>query len=227
MPDYSQLIFDPFAPDTITKLEQYEEFQFSVPDKPKMCAYIVLLYDINSDLKRNYPDNLYERKRNAALSAGFTITDGHFPGWVEDILVGDNDKFNDAALRFVRMFGLPDMPAYLAYTEILHKQVSAALKETDEKKLKIIQENIESSRTMVAQLERKMFGGEEVESVRAALYRLAEKQRLNLRPEHKAQQIETKTLSLPDPYYDKVAKKPGRPSKRSKELRGLLGVEGE
>lgn len=201
MADYSQLLYQPFEPETITKLNQFEEFSaLVVPDKQKTVAYIIFMYDLMSDMKKLY-EGLYERKRNSALAAGFTLKEGRFDGWVETILVGENDAFNDAALRYVRLFGIPDASAYMAYTEILHKQVTAAMRETDEKKLKIIQENIENAMQKVTVYERRIFSGEETESVRAALYRYAEKQRLNLRPEHIATLIEKKELTLVDPYY--------------------------
>ena len=214
MANYSQLKYDPFSPDTLTKLEEFEEFQFTVPDKQKAVAYIIIMYDLKSDIKKLY-EGLYERKRNAAIDAGFTITDGKFPQWVEDMIVGENDAINDAILRYVRLFGIPDATAYLAYTEVLHKQVLAAMRETDEKKVKVIQGNIDYAMEKVRYYETKIFSGEEVESVRAALYRYAEKVRLRLRPEDIAQSIEDKDLAHLINPYEEVAteKKRGRPKK--------------
>jgi|GEM_PF-2618166 len=199
MANYSKFLYQPFDQDTVTKLEQYDEFKFNVPDKQKVIAYIIIMYDFMSDMKRLY-EGLYERKRNSAIAAGFEIQDGKFDDWVEDILIGENDAFNDAALRYVRLFGIPDASAYMAYTEILHKQVTAAMRETDAKKLKIIQENIENAMEKVTIYERRIFSGEETESVRASLYRYAEKQRLNLRPEDKAKEIHAGKPTVKDPY---------------------------
>lgn len=210
MASYSNYLYDPFDADTVRKLEQYEEFGFKAPDKVKVVRYIIIMYDLASDLKKLYED-LYERKRNAAILAGFELVDRVFEPWVESILVGKNDAVNDAILRYVRLSGIPDATAYLAYTEILHKQVLAAVKETDEKKLKVIQDNIQNAMEHVRTFERRIFSGDEVENVRAALYRYAEKLRLNLRPEDKASEIEAGTLSLADPYYG--GKKRGRPAK--------------
>jgi hypothetical protein len=211
MANYSNFLYDPFAPDTVHKLEQYEEFQFKCPDKEKAVRYIIIMYDLASDLKKLY-EGLYERKRNAAILAGFTINGGLFDPWVEAILVGENDHANDAILRYVRLSGIPDASAYLAYTEILHKQVLAAMKETDEKKIKVIQDNIENAMEKVRTFERRIFSGDEVENVRAALYRYAEKIRLNLRPEDKASEIDRFELNVNDPYY-KEDKKRWRPKK--------------
>lgn len=211
MANYSNFLYDPFAPDTVKRLEEYEEFRFTVPDKEKTVRYIILMYDIKSDLKKLY-EGLYERKRNAALLAEFELTSGKFEPWVESMILGENDAVNDAILRYVRLFGIPDATAYLAYTEILHKQVLSAMHENDEKKLKVIQDNIENAMDKVREFERRIFSGDEVETVRAALYRYAEKIRLQLRPEDVANAIETGDLALVDPYYGK--KKAGRGRKQ-------------
>lgn len=210
MPDYSQLILDPFDPNTVSKLEQYDEFKFTVPDKFKTIAYMIIMFDPKSDMKKLWPDDFYGRKRESALAAGFEMTNGKFEKWVEELLIGENDDFNDAELRFTRMFGIPDYPAFVVYSDILDKQFRSAKKCNDEKKLKIIQENIENAMKMVALYERNIFGHAETENVRAALYRLQEKQRLNLRPEHIAELIEKKALKLKDPYAGEP-KKRGRP----------------
>lgn len=206
MADYSQLMFNPFDPGTITELEKYEEFQFTVPDKAMAIAFLIIMYDMNSDMKKLYPDNLYERKRNSAIAAGFKIRGGKFDKWVEDLLVGENEQFNDAILRYIRLSGIPDAPAHMVYTEILDKQLSAAMHETDPKILDSIQKNIENAMSKVAFYERKIFGGDETVSVRAALYRYAERMRLNLRPEEKAEEIEQKRLNVRDPYYRRHGK---------------------
>ena len=215
MANYSNFLYDPFAPDTVKRLEEYDEFHFTVPDKPKTVSYIILMYDIKSDLKKLY-EGLYERKRNAAIQAGFVLTNGKFEPWVESMILGENDAVNDALLRYVRLFGIPDATAYIAYDEILHKQVLAAMHETDEKKLKTIQDNIENAMEKRNSIERRIFSGDEVETVRAALYRYAEKIRLKLRPEDVAVAIERNELDLPDPYYAEVKTvkaKVGRPRK--------------
>ena len=201
MADYSHLMYDPFSAETLRTLEQYDEFRLTIQDKEKVIAYIILLYDPSSDLKRLYPDSLWERKYQAAVRAGFQTTDGHFASHVEDLIVGNNEEVNQAILMYVRLSGQADLPAYLAYTEVFYKQVLASLKEKDEKRLKGIQENIRNSREEIAAIERKILGGEEVQAVRSALYKLAEKQRLNLRPEYKAQEIEVKSVTLSDPCY--------------------------
>ena len=200
MEDYSRFLYKPFSEETVKLLEKYPEFQFDVPDKQKVINYLILLYDLASSEVKNHSDRLYERKKFSALKAGFKLNkEGHFENWVEDILVGENDSFNDAMIRFVRFFALPDLPAHTAYNEMIDHEFTSAAKEKDSKIIKIIMINIDELRGKIESLERKIFTGEETENVRKALYRLMEKQRLP-RPEIIAKDIENKDLKLPDPY---------------------------
>ena len=199
--DYSRCLYDPFGKDTVQKLEQYPEFQFECEDKAKVIAYLILMYDIASSEVRTYSDRLYERKKFAAIKAGFKLDkDGKFDEEIEKIIIGENDAFNDAVIRYVRMFGLPDLPRHTAYNEMLDKELAAAHKETDPKIRKVIRENIDELSKEIEAIERKIFTGEETENVRKSLYRLMEKQKLGLRPEDMAVAIEEKKIRVPDVY---------------------------
>ena len=200
MSDFSSYLFNPFAPDTVAKLEQYPEFQFKNPKKSAIIAYLCLVYDHNSDLTKLYPDNLSRRKREAALQAGFKIgADKKFPQDIEDIMVCQNPDFNKALVRYSRLFGIADLPSYNFYTEALFSEIESGYACTDSKVKKTIIENVEKTRTILSQLERKMFSGEESVELRNELYRVAENERLGLRPEEIARSIANKTLELPDP----------------------------
>jgi len=197
---YSKFLYQPFSADTVKALEKYPEFKFKVPDKQKAIDYLILLYDISSNEVKASSDRLYERKKFAALKAGFKVDkQGHFSEWVEDIIVGENDEFNDAMVRFVRFFALPDLPALTAYNEMIDHEFTSAAKEKDSKLIKVILANIDELREKIETLERKIFTGDETENVRKALYRLMEKQRLP-RPENVAQDIESRELKVSDPY---------------------------
>jgi hypothetical protein len=199
--DYSRFLYDPFAKDTVSQLEQYEEFQFSCKDKDKVVAYLILMYDINNtDFRRAYSD-LYERKHRCALLAGFELTEeGKFEPEIESVLVGENDQFNDAMARYISLFNIPDLPAHTAYSEILAKECIAAQKERDSKVLKDVIVNIDKARKNVEECEIRIFTGIETENVRKALYRFAQKKKLGLRPEEKAREIKDRKLNVPDLY---------------------------
>jgi hypothetical protein len=199
--DYSKFLYDPFSKDTVSQLEQYEEFQFGCKDKSKVVAYLILMYDINNtDYRRAYSD-LYERKHKCAITAGFELDEsGHFEPDIESILIGENDQFNDAMARYISLFNIPDLPAHTAFTEILAKECIAAQKEKDSKVIKDVIANINNARKNVEDCEVRIFTNIETENVRKALYRFAQKKKLGLRPEEKAREIKDKKLNVPDVY---------------------------
>ena len=198
--DYSKFLYDPFNKDTVSQLEQYEEFGFQCKDKPKVVAYLILMYDINNvDFRRAYSD-LYERKHKCAITAGFEIEDGKFAPDIEAILVGENDQFNDAMARYISLFNIPDLPAHTAFSEILAKECIVAQKEKDSKVIKDVIANINNARKNVEDCEVRIFTGIETENVRKSLYRFAQKKKLGLRPEEKAREIKEKKLNVPDIY---------------------------
>jgi DNA-directed RNA polymerase alpha subunit len=153
------------------------------------------LFNFNSTLVR-----LIE----AALMAGFKIgIDGKFLEWVENCIVGENDDYNMAIASFVTHFNIADLPAYVMYREIFFSEFQVAMRTTDSKLKKVAMDNAEKARIQVTELEKKLFTAEETINVRNALYILAERQKLNLRPEGKANEIAEKKLSVNDPYYGK------------------------
>ena len=77
------------------------------------------------------------------------------------------------------------------------KELEAAFKETDPKERKVIRENIDKSTERISEYEAKIFGGQEVENVRKALYKFMESEKLRLRPEAIAEDTAKKKLKLP------------------------------
>src|SRR5574343_138624 len=136
------LMFDPYSSETVTSLEQFEEFKFSHPYKNKLVSYIILMHDTQSDLKRLFPDDYYRRKREAAILAGFEIgANGEFSKDVEDIILGNNNDVNDAILKYARLSGIPDAQAYIFYQELLSGQILEGMNTKDPKILKDIRAN--------------------------------------------------------------------------------------
>ena len=201
--DYSKFYFPPFAEDTITELEKFPEFQFKSKDKDKIINFIILCWDVNNiELRRLYPE-YYTRKREAALLAGFqTDKTGRFEKNIEDILTGQNDQCNTASVRYLLLQGLPDYPALIAQRELQAKELEAAFQSKDPKDRKIIRENIDKSTERIAEYEAKIFGGQEVENVRKALYKHIESEKLRLRPEYIAEDTAAKKLKFKkNPFY--------------------------
>lgn len=197
--DYSKCLYDPFDKATVSKLEEYPEFQFEIKDKSKVIAYLILVYDRNSDLFLLHADNLYMRKKEAAMRVGFKLdANKHFSEDVEGILTGENEQFNLAQFRYIRLHGIPDLPVLIKYLEMLDAEMAGVLP-PDPKKRGDVMKNIAELHQKIDKLEEKIFTGKESERARESLYSLIEKIRVP-RPEFMAQDIANKTLDLPDPH---------------------------
>lgn len=218
---FSTYLYNPDDPDLVQRVEaDIEEFRFVCPDKHRLIRYTILTYDPHTDFIKLFPSDLSRRKYEAAIKAGFTLTEsGKFELWVEDCMVGSNQRYNDAIVAFVTRFNVADLPAYLMYREVFFAEMKVVLSadtmEVDKKTASALRKeaivNAENARQKIQELERKLFTGDEVSDIRNALYVKAEKMLLQLRPESMAHAIETSTLSISDPYYPK--KKAGRPKK--------------
>lgn len=198
---YERFLYDPFGKDTVQKLEQYPEFQFECKDKAKVIAYLILVYDKGSDLFLMHSDNLYMRKKEAALRVGFKLDEKkRFSKEVEAILTGENEQFNLAQFRYIRFFGIPDLPVLIKTLEMLDYEMSAPLPPDPTKRDKV-RSNIKVLLADIQALEERIFTGKESERARESLYSLIEKERVP-RPEILAQQIKTKKLALPNIYEE-------------------------
>ena len=197
-------LYDPLDPHTPTKVKaDILEFNFKCPDISKLIVYTIYTYDPHADLLKLFPSDLNRRKYEAAMKAGFKINNkGVFDKWVEDCLVGENEAYNFAIVAFVTRFNIADLPAFAMYREVFFSEFRVAMKATDSKAKKEAMANAEIARKQINDLERKLFTDEETLSLRNALYVVSEKLRLNLRPEHKAQEIEEGRLNVSDPYYN-------------------------
>jgi len=191
---------DPTTPDRVQK--EIPEFQFKFKEKNKLILYTIYCYDPHSDLLKLFPSDFNRRKREAALKAGFKLKGGVFDEEVEDCIVGENEQYNDAICAFVVSFNIADLPNYVLHREIFFSEFKAAMSATDSKAKKEIMANVETASKQMLELEKKLFTDLETIGVRNSLYKLAEKQKLNLRPEDMAKLIADKELQgvLPDPH---------------------------
>ena len=202
MGKFQSYLYSPDDPELVSKVcADIPEFKFKCVDITRLIRYTCFVYDPHADLLKLFPSDFNRRKHEAAILAGFEIQDnGRFEEWAEDCMVGANDSYNAAIVAFVTKFNISDLPAYVMYREIFFSEFQAAMKARDSKDKKEAMANAEIARTRLGELERKIFTDNETLEVRSALYVMAEKQKLQLRPEHIAIQIENKTLKLKDPY---------------------------
>lgn len=204
MAKFDEYLYNPADPKVTAKvIKDIPEFKFKCPDIDGLIRYTIYTYDPHADLLRLFPTDFNRRKREAAIKAGFKIHEGHFEQWVEDYIVGDNEDYNAAIVAFVIRFNVADLPAYVMYREVFFGEFLAAMNARDSKEKKEIMANAEIARIRMAELEKKLFTGDEVVNIRSQLYVLAEKMKLNLRPEEKAREIDSKQLIVNDPYFGK------------------------
>lgn len=196
MSEYSHLMFDPFAPDTVQKLEQIPEFRFTMKDKNKAIAFLILAWDVNNRSWQKQFTRYLDMKREAALLAGFELDRSNkFPRHVEDMIIGANEEFNRAVIRYLYLTGIPELPALSAHRELQSVEMEAAFNPgTTPKERKEIRVNIDAGTERISEYEEKIFGGRESESMRTELYRYMESMKLRLRPEDIAKAISTRSV---------------------------------
>ena len=112
--------------ETIPSLFRYKEFQdFKHRHKDQIIIYICLLYDPNSDLIDEFPQDFQQRKYAAAVEAGIERDGEQWPEWFENAMVFQkgvkrnrkqgkeetefteeviDEKLIDMTLRFIRLF---------------------------------------------------------------------------------------------------------------------------
>lgn len=183
----SLLMFDPFSDSTISKLEEYDELKGSFGtevDKQSVCAYIILLYDLNTQLRKEIP-HFNRRKIVAAELAGFKKDkDGKFIPVYEDIIIGRNIKANEAISKYIRLFANSKYITLVYYWSILaaeYQNVVNPKSESSDYKSTIA--NIEKLEKNIDENSAYLFGGNEVRDIRKELYEAVEKKKLALRPE--------------------------------------------
>lgn len=189
--DYSKLRYRPFDPDTVAELEQLPEFQFTMTDRDKAISYMILVWDPGCREWQKQYTRYTDLKRESALKAGFELNEDHrFDPDVEDMLVGNNPGFNRAVIRYLYLLAIPELPALAAHRELQSAELEAAFNpNTDAKERKEIRINVDAGTARIAEYEAKIFGSQEVEAVRTALYAHMEFLKTQLRPEHVATAI--------------------------------------
>jgi hypothetical protein len=176
-------------------------FNLEIPrvNKKKLLVYLVLTYDKESYFRKDIKSYL-ERKYNAGIAAGFSVTDNTFGKEVEDVLVGENDKFNRALIQYVSLQYDIEYGRLIVYELNYYKMLEQSIKKWDERgNLKSL---IEGTAGDIRKLEADIFGGEEVLNVRKALYEGTAQSRLRFRPEDIAEGIIMNQLKDLSPWGD-------------------------
>lgn len=177
-------MYDPWSEKTVKKLEAYEEFavDFGI-SKEQVVAYIILMYDMNSPLRKEIP-YFNQRKLMAAELAGFKKDkDGKFKADYEAIILGQNGLSESAISKYIRLFASPKYLALVYYWSILSLEFSNITSASESKDLKNTIANIEKLEAKINECTDILFGGDDTMNIKRALYESVEKENLKLTPE--------------------------------------------
>lgn len=169
----------------------------------KIIRFIILFYDLNSDMK-NYVPDFWERKRICANLAGFKLKDGKkYSKHVKDFLIGSNDIVNGMIIRYLLLFNNPDYIELKVATDMYQKQALKAMKlgvSAGLDTVKKINENLTNLNNKIKETTVLVFGGKESSKLEEKLYSEMERSRLEYRPEDIAN-VDAEGNKLKD--YDK------------------------
>lgn len=177
----STMLFNPNDENLVDKLSVYTEFNQKESDygvdKLKLFRYIVVMYDMNSPLRLEYPD-FWERKKIAALHVGFKVDKkGIFEKNVEQILIGENNYANMAVTKYVMLHGIPEFTLLVASQAGLYFE---SLKVQRGTVTPAIAKNMKQFAADIRELTEILYGGGETLNARMALYAGIEKDRFPL-----------------------------------------------
>lgn len=206
--NFENHIIDPTLPDKrlVASMEKFPEFKapLGALDKANVIRYIVLFYDMASELGKMWPD-LFKRKLETAKLAGFKTGKGNkFSEDVADMLIGLNTDVNRMIVRYVKLSPEPDYPTYISYQSMLMQQIVASMKSTDAKEIKEIRQNITDLNKQISVLTGILFRGDDSGSLIKALYSSMEEDKLGIRPEDIAKALRDGTLDIGLGQYEEI-----------------------
>jgi len=185
----------------IPQFAKYEsEYATAEATKVRFFAWIVLMYDMNSPLRREIRD-MYKRKVYAASLCGLTpnAATGKYREPVERILTGIDPEFNELVAAYISHFYSPEYKKLLAHEAM---QDNALMLIINGKADKNTQQLFDAASDTVTQLTRTLFGSaerDEVEEARKALYKQVAYDLSDMRPEQVARAI-ADGKGLPDSW---------------------------
>lgn len=203
--NFKRCLIDPEDENSIKEAqEKYDEFntKFTKKKYHTIIKYIVLMYDINSPIRDMY-SKYSEKKRNAAMIAGFEMSKGRFKDDIDNILIGEDEHVNRMITRYIVMHNKPLLVAFNAYNEMLYHEMEKSLHLRDAKSLdlKYTRENVDKLTERLNEIYFDIFGGQESLKLKDQLYETMEIDRIKLRPESVAKSIREGDYEVGiDPY---------------------------
>lgn len=204
--DFKGCKWNPNAEGFLKSIQEITEFANFVPPahgnvltKKKVFTWIVIMFDINSPLRKTIP-NYYDRKKLAAEIAGWEkLKNGEFQEEVTAVLLGQNEEINKLIVAYLMLFSMPEYTQLIAYLNIQYALMMEAMKQAfDKDTVKLL----DDLTTKIKRLTSEIYGSGQVDEVmlaRKALYNMAEKERIRLNPENIVKIIQEEG-QLPDDF---------------------------
>jgi ATP-dependent protease Clp ATPase subunit len=184
-------LYNPKSPESIQALiDTYPEFSENLDKlekhKNKVAKFIIIFYDMNSDLRGLIPD-FWNRKKICAELVGFKVNEnGVFPKDIKEFLIGENENVNAMIVRYLLLFNNPDYVELEVATDMYNKQARQALKQkigATPGTIKDINKNLTDLNKKIKETTESVFGGKESSKLEEMLYAFMQRERLKLRPE--------------------------------------------
>lgn len=189
---YTESFFkNPKSPNFVEQLESASEFfKAELPkgvNRKKVLTFISIMYDPASELRKNV-SNLAQRKTLAALASGFSLdADNKFPKEIEDVLVGADANVARMIAEYCYLSHGLDFIVYTSYNRIFTEVIAMSFKQDKAKDSIALIGKLKSE---IEEVERKIFGGDEVLLMRKALYLSSKKMSIGLQMEDIIDRIE-------------------------------------
>ena len=197
----SKFLFDPKEKDFVSNMiKRSAAFDLELGINVKMLlTYVALVYDINSEIRRNARLDYSQRKVEGAITTGFSMKNKRFAKDVERLLLGEDDSFNRAIVEYVCLSLNNDYKLLYVLEENYNDMIkdhSNSVKKFTNNDRKLLTE----MSGQIKGLESLLFGGQEVMNARRALYEGTEAIRDRFRLEDAVEKQEKDGLEDWNPF---------------------------
>jgi hypothetical protein len=193
--DTSSLRYDPADKKALKQLridhkdvfttEMYVD-QDLVKHDDEILRYIILVYDINSPLRKTLKTH-NEVKVQAMLLAGFDVKDKRLINNVQSaLLYGKDEGVAKMIVRYVTIFNNMDYTELIGMLELNEKVMRTIL---SDKTTKDTRKELSDTSARIKELVENVFGGKETREIEEQLYEQLAISRVSLRPEMIVRQL--------------------------------------
>lgn len=176
-----------------------------VVTKASLVRYIVACYDKESPIVLEYARKWRQKKKEAAKFAKFNKTGKRYNEDAEDVIFGKIVAVNKAIIRYLALLCDKDYEMLAILNEAMYSQSVELITYNYDKPSDAIkaQQNIVTLRANIEALERTIFSGEDVRTLKMALYEEAQRKITDLRPENIVTQLDAGLPAIEEYPYGK------------------------